>query len=274
MKAGRSAAIRAQVSLPAALAMTAWLCGRAVAADPFSAYREMLGDDNPAELAVARGEELWKTPRGPSNASLVTCDLGLGPGVLSGAYAALPRYFADTGSVMDFESRLVHCMVTIQGFARQQVTAAPFSERGAPQTDLEVLTSYAAAQSRGALIQIPQRVQPERDSFARGRALFYRRAGPYDFACATCHGTGHPRIRLQELPNLTGAEGARTAFAHWPAYRISQGAVRTMQWRLSDCVRQQRLPELVYGSQASIDLITYLGVLAGGGAMDAPSLRR
>jgi L-cysteine S-thiosulfotransferase len=114
----------------------------------------------------------------------------------------------------------------------------------------------------------------ERASFERGRALFYRRAGPYDFACASCHGADGRRIRLQELPNLTGAEGARSAFEHWPAYRLSQGSVRTMQWRLSDCVRQQGLPELVFGSPASIDLISYLGVLAEGGTMDAPSLRR
>jgi len=272
MAVGSSAARRVAATL-AMLALTAAWTG-SVAADPFATYREMLGEDNPAELAVARGQELWNTPRGPNNASLADCDLGLGPGVVRGAYAKLPRYFADTGSVMDFETRLVHCMISIQGFTRHELTERPFSERGARQTDLEVLTAYVAAQSRGAIIDVPQRVRQERESLARGRALFYRRAGPYDFACATCHSAEHRRIRLQELPDLTGAEGARSAFEHWPAYLISQGAVRTMQWRMADCVRQQRLPQLVFGSQVSIDLITYLGVLAKGGAMDAPSLRR
>ena len=257
-----------------AFAIAALACTEAIATDPLSEYRRMLADDNPAELAVARGEELWKMPRGPKNASLAGCDLGKGPGVLSGAYAALPRHFADTGSVMDLESRLVHCMVTIQGLARAEVTAAPFSERGAAQTDLEVLTAYVAAQSRGATIQVPQQSQDELDSYARGRDLFFRRAGPYDFSCASCHGADGQRIRLQELPNLTRPEGAHSAFAHWPAYRVSHGAVRTMQWRLSDCVRQERLPELLFGSPASIDLTMYLGVLASGATMDAPSLRR
>jgi len=58
-------------------------------------YREMLADGNPAELWEARGEELWKRKRGPKNASLEKCDLGLGPGVVKGAYVALPRYFDD-----------------------------------------------------------------------------------------------------------------------------------------------------------------------------------
>jgi sulfur-oxidizing protein SoxA len=260
--------------LAAALAITALIGTEATAADPLSDYHRMLADDNPAELTVARGQELWQTPRGPNNATLAACDLGLGPGVLKGAYAALPRYFADTASVMDLESRLVYCMATIQGLAREELTAAPFSQAGAPQTDLEALTAYVAAQSRGATVRVPQQRPQEIDAYARGRALFYRRAGPYDFSCATCHSADGRRIRLQELPNLTRPEGARSAFSHWPAYRTSQGVVRTMQWRLADCVRQERLPELVFGSQASVDLITYLGVLAGGATMDAPALRR
>ena len=43
-----------------------------------------------------------------------------------------------------------------------------------------------------------------------------------------------------------------------------------MQWRLLDCFRQQRMPELEFLSQASIDLITYMGVKAKDGTMDAP----
>jgi sulfur-oxidizing protein SoxA len=244
------------------------------AEDPFASYRELFGDDNPAELAVAKGQALWNAARGPRQASLAACDLGLGPGVVQGAYAKLPRYFADAGAVMDLESRLLHCMATIQGFSRDELASHAFSQRGEPQTELEVLTAYAASLSRGRTIEVPQYSREERDAYSRGRSLFYRRAGPYDFSCASCHGADHLRIRLQQLPNLTVAEGGRSAFAHWPAYRISQGAVRTLQWRMADCVRQQRLPELVFGSQASIDLITYLGVLAQGGAMDAPSLRR
>lgn len=266
------ASLRAHLCGALAVTTLAWLPARAD--DPLSEYRRMLGDDNPAELAVARGEMLWQTPDGPKKASLAGCDLGLGPGVLRGAFARLPRYFADVGAVMDLESRLVYCRVTIQGYDRTVLTAAPFSASGEPQTDLEALAAYVAEQSRGIAIQVPQQVTQETDSFARGRTLFYRRAGPYDFSCATCHGGDGLRIRLQELPNLTKPEGARLAFAHWPAYRLSQGAVRTMQWRLADCMRQERLPALAFGSPVSIDLITYVGVLAADGTMDAPSVRR
>jgi L-cysteine S-thiosulfotransferase len=93
-------------------------------------YRLMLQDGNPAELMVARGEGLWKEKRGPKNATLEQCDLGLGPGVVKGAYARLPRYFADTDQVQDFEARLVHCMVRLQGFDRSALTKEPYSGAG------------------------------------------------------------------------------------------------------------------------------------------------
>ena len=49
-------------------------------------------------------------------------------------------------------------------------------------------------------------------------------------------------------------QGAQKAYTTWPAYRVSQGELRTFQWRLYDCFRQQRFPELKYGSDASIAL--------------------
>jgi sulfur-oxidizing protein SoxA len=50
--------------------------------------------------------------------------------------------------------------------------------------------------------------------------------------------------------------------------------VRTMGWRLRDCFRQQRWPELQMGSEASIALQTYMAVNAAGGTMTAPGLKR
>ena len=52
--------------------------------------------------------------------------------------------------------------------------------------------------------------------------------------------------------------GAQKAYTTWPAYRVSQGEVRTMQWRLNDCFRQQRFPSSSYGSDASIALTMFL----------------
>lgn len=237
-------------------------------------YRQMLGDGNPAELLVMRGEDLWKQKRGPKAASLEACDLGKGPGVVKGTYVELPRYFADTDTVMDAEARLVHCMVTLQGIDRAQAVKSPYSGAGQKQTDLEALVAFVVEESRGMPINLPQSHPKEIAAAQRGEKIFFYRAGPYDFSCASCHGEDGKRIRLQDLPNLMKTEPAQRAFATWPAYRVSQGAMRTMQWRIYDCFRQQRFPELDYISPASIDLITFLGVRAQGGKMDSPAIKR
>jgi sulfur-oxidizing protein SoxA len=247
---------------------------QASVADEIARYRAMLQDGNPAELTAMRGEQLWKTQRGPKQVSLEQCDLGLGPGVVKGAYARLPRYFADANQVMDFETRLVHCMVTLQGIPRAEAVRNPFSGAGQRQTDIEALTAYVVEQSRGATINVPQSHPMERDAYARGQQMFYMRGGPYDFACSTCHAVEGQRIRLQDLPFFDNKQSAQRAFATWPAYRVSQGTLRTMQWRVWDCFRQQRFPELVFTSQASVDLITFLGVRANGGKMDSPAIKR
>ncbi|MGQ0619585.1 MAG: sulfur oxidation c-type cytochrome SoxA [Panacagrimonas sp.] len=243
-------------------------------ANIFAQYREMFGDDNPAELAEIQGEELWKTARGPSKATLEKCDLGLGAGKVAGAYAALPRYFKDADRVQDLEARLAWCMVKLQGMKQEEVVAKPYSDQGQPATDMEALSAWIAGQSRGVPIAVPQKHPKEKLSYEIGEKLFNYRAGPYDFSCATCHSQSSKRIRLQTLPNLLEPKSAKAAFSTWPGYRISQGALRTIEWRMTDCARQQRLPQLVFTSDAAISLITYMGVQAKGEPMAAPGLKR
>ena len=47
-----------------------------------------------------------------------------------------------------------------------------------------------------------------------------------------------------------------------------------MEWRLNDCFRQQRLPELIYGSPVAVALTEYLAKNADGAAIAAPAIKR
>lgn len=241
--------------------------------DPLAQYREMLGGDNPADLWQTRGEELWSKPRGPKNVPLSHCDLGLGAGVTKGAYAQLPRYFADSDKVEDMESRLVSCMTTLQGFTRAEVLKTRFGD-GENKSELEALSAYLVAQSQGAKMAVPFDKPQERAAYALGKQIFYFRAGTHDFSCATCHSQDDKRVRLQSVGNLTTAKGAGAAYTTWPAYRVSQGELRTMEWRLDDCFRQQRLPDLIYGSEVAVALTEYLAKNADGAPLAAPSIKR
>lgn len=240
--------------------------------DAIARYRAQLADGNPAELWEARGEALWTEKRGPRNASLQACDLGQGPGVVKGAFVALPRWFVDTGRVQDLESRLLTCMQTLQGLDAAAIAATPFGV--GEQKNMESLVSYVSAASRGLRFGVPQVHPAERAMFAAGEALFFFRAGPYDFACASCHGETGKRIRLQDLPRLSDRPGDGVGIAAWPAYRVSSGELWGLQRRLNDCFRQQRFPYPGYASDATIALGVYMGVKAEGALSTAPSIRR
>ncbi|MBU6257544.1 MAG: sulfur oxidation c-type cytochrome SoxA [Burkholderiales bacterium] len=241
-------------------------------ADSIAEYRAMLADDNPAELFEDKGAELWKTPRGPKHASLQSCDLGLGPGVVKGAFVTLPRWFADTGRVQDLESRLLTCMERIQGFDAAAIAATPFGK--GEQSTIEALVAWISAQSRGMKVDVPQGRAEERHLYELGKRAFYYRAGPYDFSCDTCHGQPAKRIRLQDLPDLRSNPGDGVGFAAWPAYRVSNGELWGMQRRLNDCFRQQRFPYPGYASPVTIALEVYMGVNAKGAVSTAPALKR
>ena len=123
------------------------------ASDEIARYRQQLQEGNPAELWEARGEDLWNQKRGPKNVSLEQCDLGKGAGVVKGAYAELPRHFADADRVMDLEARLVHCMVTLQGYTLAQATARPFGS-GTNRSDIEALVAWVTSESKGVTMNV------------------------------------------------------------------------------------------------------------------------
>ena len=258
--AGTLVALVALAVTPAALAQDS-------TADAIAAYRAALQDGNPAELWEMRGADLWRQKRGPKQVSLQACDLGLGPGVVKGAYARLPRYFADADRVLDLEARLLWCMVRLQGYTEADAKRNPFGNGSAHKSDLEALTAYVASESRGVTMDVSLSHPKEPEAYRIGRSdvLLSRR---------------NARFRLRDLPWRAGqahppagparprdGRGCAKAYTTWPAYRVSQGELRTFEWRLYDCFRQQRFPELVLGSDAAIALTMYLARNANGGAV-------
>ena len=241
-------------------------------ADGIAEYRKMLEDGNPADLFEAKGEGLWKEPRGPKKVSLERCDLGLGPGVVKGAWVQLPRFFADTQRVQDVESRLVSCMETLQGFNAAEIIKTPFG-RG-EMANVTALATWIAAESKGQRFALPQTHVEEQRFYELGKRAFFFRGGPMDFSCASCHGEDGKRVRLQDLPNLTKNPGDGVGFAAWPAYRVSNGQMWSLQLRLNDCYRQQRFPYPGFASDVTVALGVYMGVNAKGAESIAPAIKR
>lgn len=258
-------AVAAAIAAPAAMA-------EGSTADGIAQYRAMLAEGNPAELWELAGEDIWKEKAGPKQASLEQCDLGKGPGVVKGASAALPRYFKDTDRVQDLESRLMTCMQTLQGISPDNFVKGKWGK--GEMEKMEQIVAYVVGQSRDMKINVDMSSPQMKKMYALGKKAFFYRAGPMDFACSTCHGEDGKRIRLQDLPNLSKNPGDGIGFAAWPAYRVSNGQMWSMQHRLNDCYRQQRFPEPGYASDATVALGVYLGVNAKGSKSIVPAIKR
>jgi len=239
-----------------------------------SVGRKMLNEDNPGDIWVDIGKELFYQKRGPKKASLEQCDFGMGPGKLEGAAARMPRYFADTDRVEDLESRLVTCMTGLQGFDRKELIKHAISRPRSKGSDIEALALYVTSRSNGMKVNVTLSHQKEYDMYKAGEYLFYRRSGQTDFGCVQCHGEANKRIRLQDLIHMTSKEGAQEVASTWPAYRGAHYVVRTMQWRLNDCVWQMRLPDLEYGTDYSIALTTFLNHRGNDAVMQVPGFKR
>ena len=230
----------------------------------------MMMPDNAALFVAEEGKALFEAPRGPNNKPLTECDLGKGPGVVDGAYVELPRFFEDTGRVMDLEARLVYCMTTIQGFAPD---APEVKTRHGSASDMMKLQTYIASASSGYPWNPPLDHPLEKAMRDAGEVLFYRRSGTSDFACSTCHTQSGKRIRASVLPNINLPHEWTKAIS-WPAYSVGPQQVRSSNHRVQGCYWQMRQPESVPGSDAAIALLSFWTDAARGQPAILPDKKR
>lgn len=175
---------------------------------------------------------------------------------------------------MDLKGRLVHCMETIQGWdTKAYFNKGAFKSKG-PGSDMAAIATFVAAKSNGLVFKIDTSHPAVKAASKTGEELFWRRGGPFDFSCATCHAEDGKLIRLQGLPNLLKKEGAASGVSTWPAYRVSQSEVRTLQLRMWDCYWQMRHPDVQYTTEAVTALLTYMNAVGNGNEIKSPYIKR
>lgn len=207
-------------------------------------FRQTSGGILPGELYAAEGEELFTQKRGPKNASLEACDFGLGPGKLEGAYTRMPRYFADTRKVEDLESRVVSCMVRLQGFKPEEVR----------RDEVKALVAYVASKSSEMPLQVVPKHPNEITLYNLGKELWYRRAGNRDMNCSICHDTyAGGRVRLS--PVRSPRQGLSN---EWPAYRFEADKLYTLEDRIAFCYESVGVHPPGFYSEPMIALSVYM----------------
>ncbi|MEZ4606693.1 MAG: sulfur oxidation c-type cytochrome SoxA [Deinococcales bacterium] len=215
----------------------------------------------PGELFAFEGESLFYSLRGSNNLSMEACDFGLGAGVVDGAFAQLPRYFADTARVEDVDSRIVSCMRDVQGITAEAIS----------RSEVVAIASYIAMQSSGSPMNIDLSVPEVNTMYEAGEVLWYLRMGELDMSCAVCHEDKvNKRIRLQGLVDVK----ATAVATHWPAYRFSNDVMWTMEDRIRACWNNVSVTPPSHYSDPLIALEAYMAALANGNVVDAPGFVR
>ena len=130
------------------------------------------------------------------------------------------------------------------------------------------LSAYARSLSEGQRLALRVGVPAARDKLDSGKALFTRRIGQQNFACASCHvlqagsvfGSGEQVGKRAVFTVLSPAIGQATT---WPRLEPG-GTVRTLQMQFQQCMKRSGAEPFELGSEELNNLEYYHTFLSNG----------
>ncbi len=217
--------------------------------------RAMQDDDtaNPGLLWVLEGGTIWSR-KSAAGKACADCH-GDARTSMKGVAARYPAFDAARGRPLNLEQRINACRVE-----RQQAPPLAWESR-----ELLALTAYVARQSRGMPIESVSdpRTQPFVEA---GRALWDRRQGQLNLACAQCHDDHWG----QQLAGNVIPQAHPTGY---PLYRLEWQGLGSLERRLRNCLVGIRAEPYEYGAPEMVNLELFLMWRARGMPMDAPAVR-
>ncbi len=219
---------------------------RAIQDDEFS---------NPGLLYVDRGAVRWAEPAGAAAKSCADCH-GDAAETMHGVGVTYPKVDPESGELINLGQRIDRCRVNRMG-------AKPLPPESDARLDLE---AWIMAQSAG----LPMNVAvdgPAARHFARGRALYHRRVGQMDLACAMCHDARVGRyLRAEHI-----SQGHIVGF---PTYMMRWGTMAGVHRRFRFCNEQARAAPLPIDHPDYNALQLYVAWRGNGLPIETPAVRR
>jgi len=216
-----------------------------------------------AMAAVDEGKETFhrKNAKGESCAS---CH-GTDGEKLRGAYAKLPKYNQSAGRVVSGPTQIRICA--------EERLGQPWKENTRQNS---VLDMYVAWLSDGATVDIDvTSASPLKESYERGKDLYFKRTGQFHFACASCHtGTTTSLYIRGQRPSTPFGDAA-----HYPIWHFGfalpgddTASIFTMQHQIKSCQTLSRMHQGTEGSISMTDIEVFLKALANGYKMSIPTV--
>jgi sulfur-oxidizing protein SoxA len=218
--------------------------------------RAMQSDDfdNPGMMFVDQARESWDKVEGAVGKSCASCH-GNVDEAMKGVRAVYPKWNETAGEVRTLEMQVNACRT-------EQMQAEPLKYTGAEMINMTALIS---AVSRG----MPMNVAtdgPVRETWEKGKDIYYTRYGQLELSCANCHEDNYGRmIRADHL-----SQGQINGF---PTYRLKDAALVGAQHRFRGCIRDTRAETFDVGSPEFIALELYVASRGNGLSVEGPSIR-
>lgn len=218
-------------------------------------------DENPGDLYVAKGEDIFKKTFGSTKA--LADFLGVEQKALAAEIAAYPKYLKKAGNV-----------VALDGMLQQAMSEKGLKPFKLTSEEMVQMSSFVKSLANGQKIAVDTTSPNAAKYFKLGEQTYMTARGGRGLSCNSCHSQGvlGMRLRMQILPNL-GAPDVRSG-ATWPAYRMTKSELTTIQKRFQGCMNNSMQAVLPIGSDEMVALELYVTSLANSQEIAIPGLKR
>lgn len=210
--------------------------------------------DNPGMVFVDKAWEVWNTEDGSEGKSCADCH-GAVEDSMKGVRAVYPKWNEEAGAVRTLAQEINNCRVNRMG-------AEAWKYTGGQMAGMEALISV---QSRGMPVNVAID-GPARETWEKGKELYYTRIGQLDLACASCHEANYDHmIRADHL-----SQGQINGF---PAYRLKNAKLNTVHGRFKGCIKNVRGVPYKPGGPEFTALELYVASRGNGLSVEGASVR-
>lgn len=223
-------------------------------------YEEMQ-DNNPAELFLMQGEEFLQAQIG-GEAGLAKF-LGVKEDALAKEIARFPKYIKKIDMVVGLDQMLQAAM------AENKKTPYKIGSK-----EMNYMVAFVKSLANEEAINLDLNDKHTKEYLALGKKVFEERRGGRGLSCNSCHNkdTIGTRLRMQILPAL--GDPKFKSGATWPAYRMTESRLVTLQGRFRGCMNNSLMAKLPEASPEMVALEIYVMSLAQGQEIAIPGLKR
>jgi sulfur-oxidizing protein SoxA len=209
--------------------------------------------DNPAMIFVDQAIDTWNTAEGSEDKSCASCHGE--PDSLRGLRAELPKWNEAKGKVYTSEMYINDCRTERMG------AEAWGWNSGAMRN----MTALVSSVSRGMPVNVAID-GPARETWERGKEIYYTRYGQLELSCANCHEDNYDNyIRADHL-----SQGQVNGF---PTYRLKNAGLVSLHNRFRGCIRDTRGEPYDIGSPDFVALELYVASRGNGLTVEGPAVR-